>query len=297
MRVRLVLLITLLVLGGIASSLYFVYRPTREVVTNPTENVAAKPPEEAVKGVSDPKDKNASVSTQLIFDLLPRFPGEETIKLEAFNNQDRSVVQIYSKEGSLLLELNDIPFWISISEKYFRVVSLSPDEYAILLTYPGITHYSYSFFMRVIDDGKVLEPINACISGTTVCGFFNSVGVLIAKDLDDDGMLDLASIVDEYPPEGGRGRPVLANVYKYDGNGSFMELTENKEEYEKYFKVLYRPNYTSSTDIYGKKEDYELIRPSESRGQKIQSSEDYWSMIKGRAENKRYYPEGSEGTE
>lgn len=230
------------------------------------------------------EEKGSSIPEilELTADLDSTTPEEETIEIAIpdylSNEKKQTKIRILSQSGDAIVEPQEIWFRQPMVE-LFGIVDLSPTEKAIKAEDVVGTHHFQTIFLKIYTEGGEthLWPIYVTDSGKS--SFFNTRGTLLAKDLDDDGILEVAEIVDEYPSGGGRGHAVLSGVYRYNGRGEFEDLTNNEEEYEKYFGIL-----------RNSMAPYDLIRLSESRGPRLEGIGNYWEMIKGNAEKDQFYP-------
>lgn len=116
-----------------------------------------------------------------------------------------------------------------------KLVSSSAKDYLRVTEIAGAHHFNDIFFEMVGD--KLLPVCKTETPGSKEDCVFNnsSYDKNPLRDIDGDGYMEMSEIVDEYPPTGGRGRPVLASVYSF--NGKFFE-PQTGDSYEKYYNLI-----------------------------------------------------------
>ncbi|MFA6415856.1 MAG: hypothetical protein WCW47_03830 [Candidatus Paceibacterota bacterium] len=203
-------------------------------------------------------------------------------------------------------EIARLPYSIPINtprNNSGRVHTLSTESkrQAVSFDFSAGMHEIQTMFFELIksDQGAIIIPI--CLKKEAVqasdCLFWTSEpGYLIADDFNDDGTLDVAEIVNEYPKDGeiskeiensimsagdnkelnklllriskreagGKGNPVVWNTYSYNGE-YFQNYSPN--EYQNIFQgfkahVLARPEFSNikkRTDISKESENYNIF--------------------------------------
>jgi len=211
----------------------------------------------------------------LIGDLIHELEGNEYVKVEApyvfdiekyHNNSDSefpiSSILVYNSNLNLIARMdNKRPFALPILDGS-GVLKLNDNKEAFKLMDVTGLHHSETSVLEVVKSGEKYNILPICTNQRGKCSFYNTVGYLITEDLDNDGILEIAEIHDEYPPEGGRGNPVLAGVYKYNSDTDLFDLV-NDTDYELYYGIIKR----------GIKS---LIKTNQMRGKLYKSFEDYW---------------------
>jgi hypothetical protein len=151
----------------------------------------------------------------------------------------KSYIAAYDDNGN---EIARTPDWLPISGEIENPVDprIQPDVKSLkeLIRVRSITgtHYFTDMFLTI--NGNKLVPVCKVPGADTQdnCTFFNSSYTDdIIKDFDNDGLMGVIEVNDEFPATGGRGRPVLSGVYKYkDG---YFEPQENAS-YNKIYSIL-----------------------------------------------------------
>ena len=220
-------------------------------------------------------------------DLIKDIEGREVIEISApyFIKMEAgelispehpiSSIKIFKQEGGLITRLDsERPVALSFKE-WSEIIELDNENMGIELTDITGFHHTQTTIFSILKTENNYDIVPVCVDKSDKCSFYNTRGGLLVDDLDNDDILEVAEIHDEYPPEGGRGRAVLREVYRYDRNNNLF-LTMAEEDYEKFYKIISK--------------DYPepLIRASESRGELYDSFEDYWQGVAEKAENKKY---------
>jgi hypothetical protein len=140
------------------------------------------------------------------------------------------------------VEIARTPEWLPIADSFtdFSYPAVQPDtkskkELVRLRNLAG-AHYFVDVLVG-LKDGE-LVPICKAPGKTDGenCSFYNSSYMDdIVQDFDNDGVMEVVEVGDEFPRGGGRGRPVLTGVYKYkDG---YFEPQENAS-YNRIYSVV-----------------------------------------------------------
>lgn len=152
-----------------------------------------------------------------------------------------------------------------------QLESSNKKEYLWLQQIAGAHHFN-DIFLQVL--GDQLIPICKAAEPQQFgdCFFFNtSFDEILTEDLDSDGFYEVTEIVDEYPPTGGRGKPVLSAIYTF--NGSYFEPRVG-EDYDRLLNLLVK-KYKSELDM-----DIEILHrdkwTQESKSN-FNQNKDFWS--------------------
>jgi hypothetical protein len=148
-------------------------------------------------------------------------------------------IAAYDRKGN---EMARTPDWLPISGEIENPVDprIQPDAKSLkeLIRVRSISGTHYATDMFLTSKGNELLPVCKAPEAYTQdnCTFFNSSYTDdIIKDFDNDGIMEVIEVNDEFPDTGGRGRPVLSGVYKYkDG---YFEPQENVS-YNKIYEIL-----------------------------------------------------------
>ena len=266
----------------------------------------------------------------IIVKFSDKYPRNITLKNNQIDNQDNFTVDLNSdgKEETFIFksegdELNSSAYLFAYDEDGDEIARLpetmpikmpfsnsaktySPDTTmkSKLISYDFIAgpHSSETMFFGMFElkDGSGMTIMPVCLiespKKASDCLFWSGeVGDLVVDDLDDDGILEVIELVDEYPDEGavtseetkavdevfknvdqntsdtmmdilkrekgGRGSKVVWGVYKY--NGDFFEK-QLASTYEKYYKLV----TIELKDVYQK-----IIRRSEMSKSSIEYNE------------------------
>lgn len=155
------------------------------------------------------------------------------------NTSGTGFIAAYDEQGNEIARTSEdfIPEWSTLPGHMmvYQLDKNSKKEYLRLRRTFG-THNFLDMFMTI--ENKTIIPICKVEAPNDVndCIFNNSSydqGVF--RDLDKDGYIEATEIVDEYPEGGGRGRPVAAGIYKF--NGKYFE-SQNGQSYGKLFTLL-----------------------------------------------------------
>lgn len=205
--------------------------------------------------------------------------GTLRLTLSSTDEKSPSVVSLvaYDENGKEIGRLSDsMPIKTPMSEsgKVYTPIKKDKNQF-VSFDFSVGPHSSETMFFglfKLKTDGMGVLPV--CLTdnvyGPSDCLFLSGeVGELIVKDLDNDGTLEVAETVDEYPKDGpitadtekmineqfknmsqdvangmiriakreqgGRGSKVIWGIYRYNGEYFEEQLAQN---YDKYFSLL-----------------------------------------------------------
>ena len=234
--------------------------------------------DESLEDMLHNKESILKDSFILTGDLIKEIDGQEAIEISASHFIQNKIsenviledstldIKIYSEEG-ILITKGGTGKPIEFPLKGFSgVVSLDSERMGIGLTYSTGFHHTQTEFFSILKEADNYDIVSIYKDKPDKYYFYNTRGELVVHDLDDDGVLEVAEIHDEYLPEGGRGKAALRAVYKYDSDQNlFLEM--KGKDYEKFYEII-SGDYSEP-----------LIRASESRGKFYENFPDYLEGI------------------